>query len=328
MALNPFQLIRKKQACLGVALEEGNIHMMEFRSSKGQLIAGVKGETKLPSGCFLPSGEIAQPEAVAEALEQLLSSYAPGCRNVVTAIQGESVIIRQFQIPAIPDEELGSAIRWEAENYLPLPMDQLEMDFAKVGELKGEGPPQYSILIVAAPKELVRQYYDIFSRCGLNLIAVEAEPVVITRLPLIARGNDTALDSVVLVDIHDQCSNIVVLSRSSLDFSRVIPVGIGGSLQNDEQQKGQIWQQVQAVAGEIGRSVNYYRTHSKGVMADRIFLTGEGSCASGLAESISERTGLTTEVLDIVIGTVAGKETLEPCYSTAAGLALREVFRR
>lgn len=305
-------------------MEDGSIRLVEMLFPGRGTRLGAIGEVELPPGCFLPSGEIAEMDLVCGGLEDLIKSCAPESKSVVTAVHGGSVFIRQFSMPVMPDEELASAVHWEAENYLSMPADSLEMDYAKIKKVEGEGNTQYSILLAAATKGIISQYIEVFSKCGLVLSAVEPDIIVLTRLPLIAGNNYSGSQPFAIVDVDNLCCNMVVMVEENLDFCRVIPLGLEASLEGHREEE-ETGSQIDNVVGEIDRSLNYYRMHSKGGTVERIFVTGKGALSQGLLESISAVANSPAEVLDLRVQTIDGENSLEPRFAVAAGLALREV---
>jgi type IV pilus assembly protein PilM len=112
-------------------------------------------------------------EALAASIKKLLKDGGVHSREVNIALPESNVFTRIIQVPPLSERELASAIKWEAEQYIPLPLEEVNMDFSIVGESKDkDGNKKLDILLVAGPKLIIERYNKILEMCDLDGIAM------------------------------------------------------------------------------------------------------------------------------------------------------------
>jgi type IV pilus assembly protein PilM len=109
----------------------------------------------LPPGTLV-EGVVVEPNALSQEIRELLAEARTRKRYVVSAVPNPSVILRTLQVPKMPPKEMEEAVRWEAERYIPFPIDEVVLDFAPLDPLaevpEGE---QVEVLVAAARQEAV-----------------------------------------------------------------------------------------------------------------------------------------------------------------------------
>ena len=121
-------------------------------------------------------------EALAATIKKLLKDGGVKKSEVNVALPESSVFTRIIQVPPLSERELASAIKWEAEQYIPLALDDVFMDFSIVGESKDkEGNKKLDILLVAGPKAVIQRYNKILELADLEGTAMETEIISASR---------------------------------------------------------------------------------------------------------------------------------------------------
>ena len=114
------------------------------------------------------------------------------------------------------ESEADNAVPFEAENFIPMPLDQVYLDWEKIGE---EGD-KMNVLMVAAPKEYVDGYMDLLDKAGLKAAALEVESQSCRRAVLALDSKETVL----LVDMEAYRSSLIMIENGSLQFTSTIPI--------------------------------------------------------------------------------------------------------
>lgn len=110
-----------------------------------------------------------------DAVRRALESAGITVKNSITAVSGESVIVRYIQLPDMPEEELRSALRWEAEEYIPFRIEDVNLDSVILGHSEQSGVGKIDVLLVSAKKDLVEQHLDVLRETGLTPTIVDVD---------------------------------------------------------------------------------------------------------------------------------------------------------
>jgi len=288
--------------------------------------------------------------ALSQIIKKLHAEAGIVSRDVAISIPEQSAFTRTVAFPLLNDAEIASAVRWELEQYIPIPAKDAISQHVILERDETTSPPQVVVLLVAAPRVLVEKYTKIVTLAGLNPIAVETELIAITRA--LAPVDRTAL----LVDIGANSTAIAITKNGQLTFSRAIPIGgeaftraVAQGLritpvQAEEYKKtyGFIPTQLEGkvktalnpvlrlVVDEIKKAIGFYESEQKGEAPTSVLISGGGSGAPQIINELTEMLGI-----EVSIANPFGKITLDaetakklapyaPLYSVAVGLALRE----
>jgi len=265
------------------------------------------------------------------------------------ALPEQLVFTRAIKFPLLTDQEIAQAVKWEAEQYIPIPINEAIVQHQIIERRESASPPEVVVLLVAAPKEIVEKYIKVLQMAGLNPVGVETELMALSRA--LAPVNATSL----ILDFGARSTDIAISKKGQLVFSRSIPTageaftravaqGLGVEYQRAEEYKkaygmagGQLEGKIKTaldpifrmVIDEIKKAIHFYQTEEKGEMPSSIILSGG---TSGMPEAVS----LFTQNINIetVLGNPFAKVAMDPqvaktlaayapLYSIAVGLALR-----
>lgn len=308
----------------------------------GSGVVGYSGESP---DKFKDEKEVA---ALADIIRKLHREANISSKEVAVALPEASVFTRTIKFPLLTDQEIASAIKWEAEQYIPIPASEAIIQYQILERREKASPPEVSVLLVAAPKEVVSKYVAVVQAAGLLVTRVETELISLTRS--LAPVDRTAL----LIDFGARSTDIAIAKNSMLAFSRSIPTAgdaftraVAQALNVQPQQAeeykrayGLSMSQLEGkvktaldpvfriVGDEIKKAVHFYQSEEKGEAPSAIILSGG---TSGLPEAISYLTTLLG--YEIVIGNPFAKVAVDPevmkslapyapLYSIAVGLAL------
>ncbi|OGM33072.1 hypothetical protein A2803_03060 [Candidatus Woesebacteria bacterium RIFCSPHIGHO2_01_FULL_44_21] len=286
---------------------------------------------------------------LANVIKKLVRDAKVSGHDVAISLPETQVFTRVMQFPLLTDAEIASAVKWEAEEYIPIPIKDAVIEHQIVDRLESASPPQVLVLLVAALRSLVENYIDVVSKAGLTVVGVETELISMARS--VAPEGKTAL----LVDFGAHSTDIAIAKNAQLYFSRSLPTAgdaftravaqsLGVSIQQAEEYKrtyglneGQLEGKVgralapiiKVVAGEIKKAVNYYQLNIKGETPTVVIIAGGSAGLPGVAPTLTNLLGI-----EVVIGTPFGKIKIDPeaarglanyapLYSVAAGLAMR-----
>ncbi|MEI8232804.1 MAG: type IV pilus assembly protein PilM, partial [bacterium] len=191
-------------------------------------LMGTKSFTVEANGLVMnPAGSIdfanpAVTEKLAVAIKQLLNETKIHEKRVVVAVAENKVYSRILLMPSMSEAELSSAIKWEAEQFVPIPVSEVELDFSIIAEnVTGLDEKKMLVYLVAAPKKYLQSMVDFLTGIGLEPIAVESEMVAVSRALTFGSNVGTSL----ILHMGAMSSVIAIVDGSALSFSYVAESG-------------------------------------------------------------------------------------------------------
>ncbi len=348
-----------KRVSLGVDIGAGSVKALEIAvqgKEKGFALKGA-GVCTMPheaivQGAFLDSG------AIVETIQEAVRATGSRTKDVVVAVSGHSVIVKKVSLPSMSRAELEQQIQWEAEQYIPFDVNEVNLEF-EILESPGD-EAQMEVLLVAAKKDLIDDYMQVVADAGLNLLAIDVASFALANAYEI--NYEVRPESVVaLVNIGAQGVNINVLQGGVPSFTRDIATG-GGEYTQEIQKalsvsfeeaerikrgenvtaEGQeiVPQEVEhamrsvtdTLVNEITRSLDFFAATEADSQIGKILLSGGGARVVGLARAFEEKTGLEVEILNPLSRMLPTEkfeagflEELAPSLGVGIGLAARRV---
>jgi len=291
-----------------------------------------------------------QLSSFAQTIKKLFKDAKISSKNVAVSLPETQSFTRIMKFPLLNDQEISSAVKWEAEEYIPIPIKEAILEHQIIERRETGSPPQVFVLLVAVHKDTVNKYLQILEQADLNVVGAE------TELLSLSRSLAPADKTVVLVDFGALSTDIAIVKRGQLFFSRSVPTGgeaftravaqsIGVSPEQAEEYKrtyglsqgqleGKIGQSlvpiIKVTVEEIKKAIHYYQLEIRGEAPSCIILSGGTSSLPGIGTTLTQMLNLEVEVgnpfKNITIESSAAKNITQfaPLYAVAAGLAMRE----
>lgn len=174
-----------------------------------------------------PAGSVdfTNPDVVKKlvpAVKQLISETKIHDKRVVVSVSESKVYSRILSMPVMSEAELSSAIKWEAEQFVPVPVAEVELDFSIVQQPENTAADKKMLVyLVAAPKKYLQSLVDFLVSVGLEPIAVESEMVAVSRALTFGATPTTSL----IVHMGAMSSVLAIVDSASLSFSYVTESG-------------------------------------------------------------------------------------------------------
>lgn len=340
------------KSLLGLDIGSHSIKLIEIGGSSTDPHLLAAGSIPTPSKALQSTIE-ADHQAIAMAIKQLIKETGAKSSSVALALPESQVFTRVIEVPALSQRELSSAISWEAEQYVPLPLDQVNIDYSILRTAKETGTNKMDVLLVAAPKSLLDKYLSIIELAELIPVAAETEIIATSRA--LVRSVTVVKNAVLLVSLGAQTTDLAILRNGVLAFTRSISAGgealsralIAGldfnlnqaeefkrtyGLEQDKLQ-GKIVTAVKpimdTIIGEMKRALSFYTEKHKEEHIETILLSGGTAKLPGMVVYIAQNMGLEAQLGNPWIGikrdarfTILDKEG--PTFTVAVGLALRD----
>jgi type IV pilus assembly protein PilM len=174
-------------------------------------------------------GELRDPDALAEALKEFFATNKLPKKGVRLGIANNRIGVRTFDVAGINDQkQLANAVRFRAQEALPIPIDEAVLDYQVLGEGVGaDGQPTKRILLVVAYRELIDRYVDACKKAGIALVGIDLEAFALLRVlqaPQEGVGSDPSA-ALVAVAIGHERSTFAVSDGRVCEFTRVLEWG-------------------------------------------------------------------------------------------------------
>lgn len=337
---------------IGVDITSTAVKMVEIVRQQGLFHLKNYGIEPLARG-LVADKNITDPEAVSDVVERLTRTHNFTTKNAATAVAGASVISKVIEMDTVMSEtERESRIRLDADQYIPYPLEEVNIDF----EVLGESPVtegQSRVLLVASRSENVDQRVDVLSMGGLDTKVVDVESYAIERaFQLIVDSLPGQPKNVALVDIGHSQTTLYIAKDGEFIYSREQLFGgaqLTESVQNrygltfeeatlnkrnmtlpDDYQMDVLMPFMDALVQQITRSLQFYFSSSQSHQVDYILLCGGSASIPGLASMVEQKLGSRTSIANpfanMTISNHIPTETLimdAPSLMAACGLALR-----
>jgi type IV pilus assembly protein PilM len=224
------QLTKKKseKSIVGLEIEAGSVAAAEIKLGGGPTLSAT-AIAPLPEGAFA-DGEVVDHEAVTAALRRLFDEYKLS-KRVRLGIANQRVVVRTLRLPSIDDPgDLDAAIRFEAEERIPMPIDQAVLDYRVVGVVAGDGEEgaKMDVVVVAARRDMIAAALRPLRDAGLEPVGVDLSAFGLIRA--LSNGQaaepDTASAPIVLHCNVGEATNLAIARGRACLFTRVAPVGL------------------------------------------------------------------------------------------------------
>lgn len=184
-------------------------------------VGGLSTAVPPPSG--IVSEAAVDQQKMAQAIAEMVTNGKIGVKKVSIALADNQVYTKVIDMPSLSDKELASAIRWEAEQHIPVPLDTITLDW-KILRRQKETKTNVStmqVLLVAAPIGLIRRYEKIISLAGLTISSVETEILSVIRSIVVGDDYPTS----VIVNINNTSTTLAIVQANTLIFTYLMPLG-------------------------------------------------------------------------------------------------------
>lgn len=168
---------------------------------------------------IIEEGEIKDEDKLSQAIKAGIANVKGEKiknKNVVAAFPEKKAFFEIIKMPRMEKEELSSAVYFEAENYIPLPISESYLDFQIIPHNHGHLSDSLNVLVGAAPRKIVDSYVSCLKKAGLSLFALEIDSQAISRA--LIKGN-VSLHPVLIIDIGKSRTSIIIFSDYSLQFT-------------------------------------------------------------------------------------------------------------
>ena len=312
----------RAKALVGLDIGSSAVKAVELKASgKSYKVTGF-GTEPLPPDSIV-DGAIIDASAVADAIKRLFERKAFRAKDVAASLSGNAVIVKKINLPVMTEAELSESIYWEAEQYIPFDIQDVNLDYQILNPgTNGDSQGTMEVLLVAAKKEKIADYTGVISQAGRSPIIVDVDAFALQNAYEVNYGIEPNR-VVVLLNAGASATNINIIHGDQSVFTRDISIGGNAyteSLQRElslpfetadalkrglpvegasyDDAKPVLRAVTENVMLEIQKTFDFFKATASSEKIDRIMLSGGASRAEGFTEMLSERFEAPVESFD------------------------------
>jgi type IV pilus assembly protein PilM len=345
----------RNKLAVGLDIGSSSVKIVQLKERKGGFMLQAFGSAPLPPEAIV-DGALMNSSAIVQAIQELVAKEKVKTKEVAIGVRGHSVIIKKISLPRMSQEELDESIQWEAEQYIPFDVKDVNID-TTILTPEGDAAGQMDVLLVAAKKDMINDYTSVCAEAGLTATVVDVDAFAVQNAYEASYDVDPGTTAV-LINVGAAVTNINILARGTTTFTRDITMGgnafteeiqkqlnisydeaealkVGGQGETDAVVPQEVERVIAGVAeqlaGEIQRSLDFYSATAADNRIGRILLSGGTARIPALFKVLEARAGVPVEILNPFKNIEIDNRRFDPAAILAAapsaavgvGLALR-----
>lgn len=348
------------KAAVGLDIGTSAVRAAEISIGKGAVTLRRFGQVGLPAGA-VRDGEVADVEAVADAIKRLWREAKFGSKKVAIGVSNSRVVVRQVDLAAMPAAEMRKSLPYQVQDYIPMPIEETVLDYHPLEErVNDDGGKVLRVLLVAAARDMVMASVNAARTAGLEVVTVDLNPFAVLRsLATVDELGINAAEGEAIVQVGANVTNIVVHQGGVPRFVRILLMGgdhftqavadrMGVPLEQAEAFKQTAFVPAQrpdvedhpanralestivSFVEEVRGSLDYYLAQPTAARIGRIVLSGGGCLVPGFPDRLAAATRLPVEFASVTSRLTLGNtglsaeqlDAVNPMLAVAVGLAM------
>ena len=344
---------RKARGVVGLDIEPSQLAAVEVRAN-GPLGVERAATAPLAAG-IVRDGEVVDVEALSQALKTFFRERKLG-KRVRLGVANQRIVVRTLDLPPLTGKELDAAVRFQAQELIPMPLDQAVLDFHPLGAVTTPEGPRTRIVLVAARRDMISRLTTAARRAGLRPVGIDLAAFALIRA-LRVPGTPEA-EAALYINVGG-LTNIAVAQHTTCLFTRVVAGGYEGMAGDLAERRGLtlehsrqwlehvgllspvediegdpaivnearsvLYDGVRRIADEARNSLDFYRASDGAVGVGRAVACGPALSIPGFVDHMAEQLGLPVDrgaVQEARAGALDGIDGAR--IAVAAGLAIEE----
>lgn len=348
-------LFSRSRDLVGLDIGSHSLKLVELKQKGKNYELTSFGIQPLPPEAIV-EGAIMDSSAVAEGVDALFVNNNVKKIDVATSVSGGAVIVKKISLPAMSEDELAESIRWEAEQYIPFPIDEVNLDHKTLRGGSAQGG-MMDIVLVAVKKDMIGFYANVITQAGKRPMVVDVDAFAVQNAFELNYRNDVSPNEVIaLINIGASLININIVQGEISLFTR--DISTGGNLYTETIQRelnlsrdhaeslkrgtavegidpsaalSVIQGVTEDIAVDVQRTFDFFKATSTEERIDKIFLSGGAAKTAGIVPFFQNRFNVPTDVVNPFRNIrVANMDPdylndIAPVAAVGIGLAMRRV---
>jgi type IV pilus assembly protein PilM len=342
---------KSPKSLVGLDIEPGHVVAAEVRRDGGLSVARAATAPLDPG--VVREGEVADVDGLAAALRALWAEHKLP-KRVRLGVANQRIVVRTVDLPPLKDaKELDAAVRFQAQEQIPMPLEQAVLEYQSLGIVDTPDGPRARVVLVAARRDMVERHLAAARAAGLR-----PEGIDLSAFAMIRALHAPGVEGPVLYLSVAGMTNLALAEDGTCLFTRVVPggielvaqqlaerraltlehahgwlvhVGLDADLQDVEgdpeivaEAREVLTEGARRVADEVRNSLDFYRMQGSGVTVEQIVLTGSAAAIPGFARALSAEIGVAVSARGVTVADEADASMADR-LAVAAGLAVEEI---
>lgn len=320
-----------KRSSVGMEIDSKEIRIVHAEGSADKPVPCTFARYPLPDG-IVRDGRVVNPAELGAAISAFWAKEGIKSRDVILGINNQDVIIRFAVVPTLPKDKLHNLIHYQSTDYIPIPINEIELDYSVIGETSNNAGNATKLLLVAGRKNMLYDFIEALEAAKLNIVDITVSMLAVVRL----LPDEARMKPLVLINLANDFGNIVIMNGNEPGMARTFsyPAVLQPfltSLEDTGKYDGytEFSEALEKVgsylAGEIRSSVQYYRNQEPELVINKIYVSGSYAKIEGLVTEIQQLLQTETIALDLNTAQKAKLTDGQPSsdYTVCFSLALR-----
>ncbi|HUF18089.1 MAG TPA: type IV pilus assembly protein PilM [Thermoanaerobaculia bacterium] len=344
----------KSKNVVGLDIGSSAVKLVELKEKKAGSYQLLKIGIEPLSPEAIVDGSIMDSSLVVDTIQRLNAAQGVKNSSFATSLSGHSVIIKKIALPSMSSEELAESIQWEAEQYIPFDINDVNLDYVP---LPSSGGDSVDVILVAVKKEKINDYTSVISQTGKSSVIVDVDAFALQNAyelnyPIVGR------EVTALVNIGASVTNVTVMQGGESLFWRDITFGgnqytdaiqrelnlsfaQAEGLKRGESVADRNIQQVIPIlnsvsedfASELRKTLDFFAATSGAERVEHVVIAGGGSGVLNLDAILREKFGIPVEIMNPFRNIAINESDFNPEWisevgpsmAVAVGLAIRKL---
>jgi type IV pilus assembly protein PilM len=344
-----------RKPIVGLEIEPGFVAAAQVRVGHTVAIERAAGIPLAPG--VLRDGEVADTEALAEALRELFREHKLG-KRVRLGVATQRIVVRTIELPPLDDaKQIAAAVRFQAQEHIPMPLEQAVLAHQALGVVDTADGPRTRVVLVAARRDVVERFHAAARQAGLRPVGID-----LSAFAMVRALHDGGPGTTLYVSIGGM-TNLALAEGSTCVFTRAVPGGVealaaalaerrgltldharqwlthvglstpleelGGDEEIVEEARRVLLEGVRRIGDEVRNSLDFHRAQAGAMEVEQAIVTGPAVAIPGFCEELAAVVGLPVragEVEEALAGAHGGIPSSR--LAIAAGLSIEEAPAR
>jgi type IV pilus assembly protein PilM len=344
--MNPVNMSGK--SIVGVDIEPG--YIAAVLGSEGRVAVERAAYTSLPGG-VVRDGEVVDVETLSGALRALFTEHKLP-KRVRLGVANQRIVMRTIDLPPLDNpKEIASAVRFQAQDHIPMPLDQAVLEHHQLGIVETVDGPRLRVVLVAARRDMIDRLVDAATRAGLRPHGIDLSAFAMIR----ALHRPGSTSTVAYVSVGG-ITNVAIATGTTCVFTRTIAhgaesiavelaerraltlehahqwlrhVGLETAIEEIEgereivvEARSVLTDAVRRIGAEIRNTLDFHLMQEGSTAVEQVVLTGPAAAIAGFTDQLGEQLGLPVEIGSVPESALMDGEATR--YAVAAGLTVEE----
>lgn len=326
---------------LSIEITNDSVTIVEVSTSKKQTHVHDVVIFDTPEGSF-EDGFIRDKDVMGSAIKEQLKSKGINNKNVIFNLASTKIVNREVVIPAVAEKKVAGIINSNASEYFPVNIEDYVIAHSVLETVASEEGKNMRVMVVAAPQQMIRTYYDLAAVAGLHVQSID---YVGNAMLQMIKTQTAANSTTMVVQIGSEATILNIVNGDTLLLQRTVPYGISATVAEVMEEKevdaataltmlqtermitvdfddDAVTGSLRYLINNIGRVMDYYSSRNPDKPIDDVYLTGDGALVRGIDGLFKIQLNVSTKVMDslynVTFDEKINKQIYNPVYLISA----------